>query len=87
MRSLCGQGLWEKILALAQAITAQDAPSTAIYRAGNYILMYQDSLAAFLSDGRLSVDNNLTENVLRIVALLRENRLFLGKSPEAGPAD
>jgi transposase len=85
VRSLCGQGLWEKILALAQAITAQDAPSTAIYRAGNYIVKYQDSLAAFLSDGRLPVDNNLTENVLRIVALLRKNRLFLGKSPEAGP--
>jgi hypothetical protein len=29
--------------------------------------------------------NNQTENILRIVALIRKNRLFLGRCEEAGP--
>ncbi len=85
IRAQRSPAVWRSILALAQAIVAREAPSTAIYRAANYVVKYQTTLQAFLTDGRLPIDNNGTENVLRIVALLRKNRLFLGRTDEAGP--
>ena len=36
------------------------------------------ALARYLEDGRLSIDNNLAERLLRGIALTRKNFLFLG---------
>lgn len=77
--------IWSSLLAAAHAICAQEGPSTSLFRAAHYLVKYETTLTRCLEDGRLPVDNNGTENVLRIVALLRKNRLFLGKSPSAGP--
>jgi len=37
-----------------------------------------DALTRFIEDGRLSIDNNLSERLLRGIAVTRENFLFLG---------
>jgi transposase len=85
IRAQRSRPVWERILSDAQAIVAHDAPSTAIYRAANYLVKYRVTLERYLTDGRMPMDNNGTENALRIVALLRKNRLFLGRTVEAGP--
>ena len=85
VRAEQSRSIWNQTLVQAQAIVAHDGPSTAIYRAANYIVKYQTTLQRYLVDGRVPIDNNGTENALRIVALLRKNRLFLGRSVEAGP--
>jgi len=85
LRTQKSRPIWSKILALASSIRDAEGEQTAMFKAANYIVKYQDNLERFLDDGRLPADNNLTENVLRIVAVLRKNRLFLGRSKEAGP--
>jgi len=85
IRSQRSRRVWQDILSLAREIVRCEGPSTAIYRAANYIVKYHTNLELCWTDGRLPIDNNGTENVLRIVALIRKNRLFLGRSPEAGP--
>jgi IS66 C-terminal element/Transposase IS66 family len=37
-----------------------------------------DALSRYLADGRLSIDNNLAERLLRGIAVSRKNFLFLG---------
>ncbi len=43
-----------------------------------YTLNQWDALNVYLTDGRLSIDNNVAENALRRVALGRKNWLFVG---------
>jgi hypothetical protein len=47
-------------------------------KAMQYALNRWDALANHLDDGRLSIDNNLAERLLRGIALTRKNFLFLG---------
>ena len=44
----------------------------------HYALAQWDALSLFLTDAGLPIDNNLSENALRIVALGRKNFLFVG---------
>jgi len=85
IRSQRSRPIWDRIVDHAQSIVDREAPSTAIFRAANYVVKYRRTLERFLADGRMAIDNNTTENALRIIALLRKNRLFLGRTPEAGP--
>jgi transposase len=95
---LAGPALWEhrhalraqrsrvtmdEIIALARQLHRERAPSSTIGKGAAYILRHTDTLTRFFDDGRLPPDNNLAENVLRIVAVLRKNCLFLG-SPDGG---
>ena len=43
-----------------------------------YALNRWEALARYLEDGRLSIDNNLAERLLRGIALTRKSFLFLG---------
>lgn len=43
-----------------------------------YSLTRWDALARYIDDGRLSIDNNLAERLLRGIAVSRKNFLFLG---------
>jgi hypothetical protein len=52
-------------------------------KAMQYALNRWDALVRYLEDGRLSIDNNLSERLLRGIALTRKNFLFLG-SDEGG---
>ncbi|RYG97953.1 MAG: IS66 family transposase, partial [Alphaproteobacteria bacterium] len=47
-------------------------------KALQYALGRWDALMRYLDDGRLSIDNNLAERLLRGIAVTRKNFLFLG---------
>jgi len=51
---------------------------SALGKALQYALNRWEALARYLDDGRLSIDNNLAERLLRGIALSRKNFLFLG---------
>ena len=57
---------------------------TPISKAIGYARNQREALCRFLSDGRLPIHNNISENALRRQALGRKNWLFLG-SEAAGP--
>jgi hypothetical protein len=52
-------------------------------KAIHYALAEWEPLNRFLQDGRLEIDNNLTENAIRPSAVGKKNWLFIGQ-PEAG---
>ena len=47
-------------------------------KALQYALNRWDALARYVDDGRLSIDNNLSERLLRGIAVTRKNFLFVG---------
>ena len=50
----------------------------ALGKALQYALSRWDALVRYTTDGRLSIDNNLSERLLRGIAVTRKNFLFLG---------
>jgi len=58
-------------------------PTNPFTKAIDYTLSNWTELGAYLDDGRLEVDNNLTENRIRPAAIGRKNYLFFGGA-EAG---
>lgn len=53
-------------------------PKNKIGEAVTYTRNQWEQLVCFLEDGRLTIDNNLVENIIRPVALGRKNWLFAG---------
>lgn len=53
-------------------------PKSPMGKALAYCLPRWDNLLAYLNDGSLEIDNNLTENAIRPVALGRKNYMFAG---------
>ena len=51
---------------------------TPLGKAFQYSLSRWDALTRYTEDGRLSIDNNLAERLLRGIAVSRKNFLFLG---------
>ena len=47
-------------------------------KALQYALSRWDALARYVEDGRLSIDNNLAERLLKDIAVTRKNYLFVG---------
>jgi transposase len=65
-------------------ITARDdPPSSSLAKAVAYSLNHWEALTRFVRDGRVSLDNNLTERQLRDIALGRKNYLFAGSHDAA----
>ena len=58
-------------------------PQSPLGKAARYCLAEWRPLMRYLSDGRLEIDNNLTENAIRPSAVGKKNWLFIGH-PEAG---
>jgi len=58
-------------------------PKSRIGKAMRYGLYQWDKLMQFTNDGRLEIDNNLTENSIRPLALGRKNYLFAGSHQAA----
>jgi len=58
-------------------------PKSAMGQAIRYALSNWDALCRYTEDGRISIDNNAVERMLRIVALGRKNWIFAG-SPRGG---
>src|SRR5512135_883035 len=59
-------------------------PKSALGKAMTYARNQRAALRRHVSDGRLTIDNNLSERTLRLQAIGRKNWEFLGSS-EAGP--
>jgi transposase len=51
---------------------------SALGKALQYALSRWDALTRYIEDGRLSIDNNLSERLLRGIAVTRKNFLFVG---------
>jgi transposase len=58
-------------------------PQSPLGKAIRYTLAEWEPLTRYLADGRLEIDNNLTENAIRPSAVGKKNWLFIGH-PEAG---
>ena len=58
-------------------------PQSPLGKAAKYALAEWEPLTRYLSEGRLEIDNNLTENAIRPSAVGKKNWLFFGH-PEAG---
>ncbi len=58
-------------------------PKSRLAEAAWYALNRWDGLKRYVQDGRLAIDNNLIERLLRAVAIGRKNWLFVG-SPTGG---
>lgn len=58
-------------------------PQSPLGKAVSYALNEWEPLNRYLEDGRLEIDNNLTENALRPSCVGKKNYLFIGH-PEAG---
>jgi len=72
-----------RILVLTDDIAKRTTPQSTLGKGAAYILRHWTALTRFLDHGRLPPDNYLAENLLRIVALIGKNSLFLG-SPDGG---
>jgi len=59
-------------------------PKLKLGEALGYLRNQWESLANYVDDGRLPIDNNATERDLRALTIGRKNWMFIG-SPEAGP--
>ena len=59
-------------------------PKSALAQAVGYALNQWQALCRYTEDGRLTIDNNVSERRLRDQAIGRKNWLFLG-SDKAGP--
>ncbi len=66
-----------------QALRPGCLPQSPLGKAIGYALAEWEPLTRYLQDGRLEIDNNLTENAIRPSAVGKKNWLFVGH-PEAG---
>ena len=68
---------------LLQSAQERVLPQSPLGKATRYCLAEWEALSGYLRDGRLEIDNNLTENAIRPSAIGKKNWLFIGH-PEAG---
>jgi transposase len=74
----------DRIQARLAELEKRALPKSALGRAVGYALNQWRALRRYTEDGRLSIDNNVSERTLRHQAIGRKNWLFLG-SEQAGP--
>jgi transposase len=65
------------------ATHVSEPPSTELRKAADYVLNHWTALTRFVTDGRVSLDNNVCEQQLRDIALGRKNFLFAGSHEAA----
>ena len=68
---------------LLRSLQERVLPQSPLGKATRYCLAEWEPLNRYLKDGRLEIDNNLTENAIRPSAVGKKNWLFIGH-PEAG---
>lgn len=66
-----------------ETLREQHLPQSPLGKAIRYALGEWQPLTRYLEDGRLEIDNNLTENAIRPSAVGKKNWLFIGH-PDAG---
>ena len=75
----------DELFAFLKETAPKAPPGSKLGKAIAYMLEREEGFYAYLSDGRLPIDNNLLENEIRPFALGRKNWLFLG-SPRGAEA-
>jgi transposase len=71
--------VWNRLLSLAEGAAAMGVlPKEKINEAVTYIGNHKDALEVFLGDGRVPIDNNEVEQLMKQVAIGRKNWLFIG---------
>jgi len=65
-------------------LSERTLPKSVLGKAVTYAQNQRAALRQYVTDGRLTIDNNVSERTLRLQALGRKNWEFLG-SAEAGP--
>ena len=83
LRRTYSRPLFVGLLQLARRIRQAQGPKTLLGRAANDTWSNMLYLGRAMRDARISLDNNLAENALRVVALGRKNFLFV-QSEAAG---
>ena len=74
----------DRIEAHAAELARKALPKSSLAKAVNYARNQWMALRRYTEDGRLTIDNNVSERTLRHQAIGRKNWLFLG-SENAGP--
>ena len=74
----------DRIEAYLTQLARRALPKSVLAKAVSYALNQWQALRRYTTDGRLSIDNNVSERTLRHQAVGRKNWLFLG-SEKAGP--
>ena len=80
------QGVVRRMLTLHQWLKetiVQVTPTSPIDKAVAYSLPRWEKLMLYCRDGKLEIDNNLVENVIRPIAIGRKNYLFAGSHEAA----
>ena len=74
----------DRIEAYLDELSPRVLPKSALGKALTYARNQRAALRRYVTDGRLTIDNNVSERTLRLQAIGRKNWLFLG-SEAAGP--
>ncbi len=74
----------DRMEAYLEELSHRALPKSALGKAVSYACNQWHALRRYTTDGRLSIDNNVSERTLRQQAIGRKNWLFLG-SEQAGP--
>lgn len=83
LRQQLAKPLLEALPSRLEAIRQKYLPQSPLGKAIRYTLGEWQALTRYLEEGRLEIDNNLTENAIRPSAVGKKNWLFIGH-PEAG---
>ncbi len=78
MRAARSAPVMAELMAYLESEQPKHLPKGPMGKAISYTLSNASALTVFLSDPRVSVDNNVSESALRTVALGRANYLFVG---------
>ncbi len=76
--------LLDRIDAYLDELKPRALPKSALGKAVTYAMNQRAALRRYVEDGRLTIDNNVSERTVRLQAIGRKNWLFLG-SEAAGP--
>jgi len=83
LRQETSQPLLLALRSVIEQVGQKVLPQSPLGKAARYSLNEWEALTRYLEDGRLELDNNLTENAIRPSAVGKKNWLFIGH-PEAG---
>ena len=79
LRDSDSRPIWTRMRELLDSDAAKQVlPKEKIANSLNYLRNHWDALSAYLSDGRLPIDNNDVEQLMKQVAIGRKNWLFVG---------
>src|SRR4029077_21104370 len=84
MRQTEAVPILERLREALDRVSAKLLPKSALAQAVTYALNQWQALRRYTEDGRLTIDNNVSERRVRDQAIGRKNWMFLG-SAQAGP--